>query len=151
MVPDDSVEPLIEPGVSSADDTRISPPDTRRYRRSGENLVPFPAPLGNDQKPREIYSKHPKPEKEQQLKTPSPLSSPVSRVLEFRVMLWLPTGCGPCALVHSQGLSLLPSSSIIQVILPYLSSQRTVRRAKGIKALWRQKHRSQQQDIMTTP
>ena len=35
---------------------------------------------------------------------------------------WSSEGCGPCALVHSQGLSLLPSSSIIQDILPYLSS-----------------------------
>lgn len=78
MVPDDSVEPLIEPGVSSAGDTRVSPPDTRRCRRSEENLAPFPAPLGNDQKPIDIYSEHPKPEKEQQLKTPSPISSPVS-------------------------------------------------------------------------
>ena len=35
---------------------------------------------------------------------------------------WNSNSSGPCALVHSQSLSFLPSSSIIQDILPYFSS-----------------------------
>lgn len=76
IVPDYSAEPSIEPGASSAGDTPISPPE---HRPSGENLVPFPAPLENDQKPTEIYPKHPESKKEQQLRTSSQFSSSVFR------------------------------------------------------------------------
>lgn len=76
IVLDGSVEPPIEPGDSSAEDTRNSPSDTRLHRPSGENHAPLSTPFWNDQKPTEIYPKHPEPEKEQQPKIPSPYSSP---------------------------------------------------------------------------
>ena len=42
--------------------------------------------------------------------------------VEWSCRGWNSNSSGPCALVHSQGLSFLPFSSIIQLILPYLSS-----------------------------
>ena len=44
----------------------------------------------------------------------------------------VPEGCGPCALIHSQVFSLLPSLSIIQVNLPYFSSRRWWRLVQGV-------------------
>lgn len=79
IVLDGSIEPPLEPGASSANDARYSPSDTRIQMPSGENRAPPLGPFWNDQKPTEIYPKHPEPEKEQQLNTPSPFSSPVSR------------------------------------------------------------------------
>ena len=79
IVLDGSAEPPIEPSASSADDARNSPSDTRIQMPSGENRAPLYGPFWNHQKPTEIHPKYPEPEKEQQLNTPSPFSSPVSR------------------------------------------------------------------------